>query len=102
MYVYTAGVDGESTLVHLLNAKTSYSEWKNDSNGFANLQQIQVFCRGNAWILGQWAARSEAMAMGSLQFSPQNIVTWDIFHHPLETGNSKPATYQPNHHLESH
>ena len=53
MYVYTAGVDGESTLVHLLNAKISYSEWKNNSSGFANLQQIQVLSAGeNAWILG--------------------------------------------------
>ena len=55
MYVCTAGVDGESTLVHLLNAKISYSEWKNDSNGFANLQQIQVFCRGK---------RMDSQAMG--------------------------------------
>ena len=89
VYVYTAGVDGESTLVHLLNAKISYSEWKNDSNGFANLQQIHVFLQGKTHGFLVWAARSEAM------------VTWDIFHHPIETGNSKPTTYQPKHHLES-
>ena len=86
LYVYTAGVDGESTLLHLLNAKICYSEWNNDSNGgFTNheMKNKKIFSKSMdiQWHLQDPYTQSEAMIsweVPNVNAHKRKRVIWDI------------------------